>query len=108
MKYFGDWIISGYSDDDYKKLKDAGFSSLVSALLCSRGISDPATAKELLRDDMGLFNDPFLMADMDKAVARIKKAIKNNERVAVYGDYDVDGISSTCLVTDYLRKKGLV
>lgn len=107
MKSFGDWIISDYSDDDYKKLKDAGFSSLVSALLCSRGISDPATARELLRDDTGLFNDPFLMADMAKAVARIKKAIEDNEKVAVYGDYDVDGITSTCLITDYLRKKGL-
>lgn len=107
MKYFGDWIVSGYSKEDYKKLNNAGFSSLVSALLCSRGVSDPAAAKELLRDDIGLFNDPFLMADMVKGITRIKKAIEDKERIAVYGDYDVDGITAACLITDYLRKKGL-
>lgn len=46
------------------------------------------------------------MKDMDKAVARISKALENGEKLAVFGDYDVDGITSTCLLTDYLRSRG--
>ncbi|NLO49359.1 MAG: single-stranded-DNA-specific exonuclease RecJ [Clostridiales bacterium] len=107
MKKYGEWKIMQYSKEDCIRLTKAGFSPLVSALLCSRGIVAPDYAKEMLRDDIDLLADPFLMADMDKAVKRIKTAIKNGERVAVYGDYDVDGITSTCLITDYLRKKGL-
>ncbi len=107
MKKYGDWKIMQYSEDDRIRLTKAGFFPLVSALLCSRNITDPDYAEEMLRDDVDLLEDPFLMADMDKAVSRIKTAIESGERIAVYGDYDVDGITSTCLITDYLRKKEL-
>lgn len=85
----------------------AGYSPLLSAVLCVRGISSPESAREFLECGPGVLADPFMMTDMAAAVERIKLAIDRGEKVAVYGDYDVDGITSTCVLTDHLRKKGL-
>lgn len=85
----------------------AGYSPLLSAVLCVRGINSPESAREFLECGPGALADPFMMTDMAAAVERIKLAIERRERVAVYGDYDVDGITSTCVLTDHLRKKGL-
>ena len=49
---------------------------------------------------------PFLMRDMDKAAARVQQAIANGEKIAVFGDYDVDGITATCILVDYLKSRG--
>ena len=60
MKKYGEWKIMQYSKEDCIRLTKAGFSPLVSALLCSRGIVAPDYAKEMLRDDIDLLADPFL------------------------------------------------
>ncbi len=72
-------------------------------ILMSRGYENPEDIAEFLLDD-GQLTDPFQFIDMDKAVDRIKAAINDNELIAVYGDYDVDGISSCVLLSNYLKK----
>ena len=74
-------------------------------VLASRGLTDPQKAAAYLSCDAQL-HDPFLMTDMDKAVARVQQAIDRGEKIAVFGDYDVDGITSTCMLTDFLRRRG--
>lgn len=85
----------------------AGFSPLLAALLSLRGIHTAAKAYEFLNGGIHSLKDPLLLTDMPLAVGRITRAVRNGEHVAVYGDYDVDGITSTCLLADYLRSIGL-
>ena len=83
-----------------------GVPPLAAAVLCARGLDTVDKAKDFLRSDEGLLWDPFLLKDMDRAVGRIAAALDQREHIAVYGDYDVDGITSTCLLTDFLRAEG--
>ena len=80
---------------------------IVAKVLLNRGFTDAAEAKKFLDKDSGNFYSPQLLCDMDKAVARIKEAIEKKEHVVVYGDYDVDGITSTALLVSYLRNQGV-
>ncbi len=89
-------------------LLDEGYPPLLASILSLRGCGTAESARSFLRGGSELLENPFLLKDMDKAVARIRQAVENGETVAVYGDYDVDGITSTCLLTDYLRSLGLV
>jgi len=84
-----------------------GFSPLLAALLHVRGMDDPAEVRAFLSSSDALLRDPLMMTDMTMAVMRLTRAIATGERVAVYGDYDVDGITSSCMLTDYLRSRGL-
>ena len=105
MKY-EHWQIPAAPEDAIKTLMDAGYPYLVSSVLAARGVTTSEQAAEALEREKTLAYSPFLMKDMDKAVARISKALENGEKLAVFGDYDVDGITSTCLLTDYLRSRG--
>lgn len=80
---------------------------IVAKVLLNRGFTDAAEAKKFLDKNADSFYSPELLCDMDKAVARIKQAIENKEHVVVYGDYDVDGITSTALLVSYLRGHGV-
>jgi len=71
--------------------------SLANSILAARGMTGEYT----------MLHDPLLLPDMQKAADRIKRAIKSREKIAVYGDYDVDGVTATCLLVDYLRSKGI-
>ena len=75
---------------------------LVAQLLIQRGITTYADAKKFFRPELSDLHDPFLMKDMDLAVARIEKAMANDENILVFGDYDVDGTTSVALVSSYL------
>ena len=75
----------------------------IAALLAQRGIETYEQAKDFFRPSLSDLHDPFLMKDMHKAVARIEKAIENNENILVYGDYDVDGTTAVSLVSSYLK-----
>ena len=86
-------------------LRQAGIPALCAKVLSARGMNDPEEARRFLFETPPL-PDPMTMRDMDKAVDRLKAALTRGETVAVYGDYDVDGITSTCLLTDYLRRRG--
>ena len=86
-------------------LVGSGYAPLAAMILASRGIATPALAHDYL-DCSAPLQDPFLMADMDKAVSRVRLALDRGEKIAVFGDYDVDGITATCLLTDFLRRQG--
>ena len=106
MKYQR-WNLAPGNDDAAARLSDSGFSPLLASVLASRGIRDAEDASVFLDQERELSLSPYLMRDMDKAVRRIEEAIANRETVAVFGDYDVDGITSTCVVKDYLTMRGL-
>ena len=76
---------------------------LIACLLLQRGIESYDQAKQFFRPSLTDLHDPYLMKDMDKAVARIEKAIENNENIMVFGDYDVDGTTAVSLVSSYLK-----
>ncbi len=105
MKY-EQWNIPTLDEEKIDALRGAGYPYLVSCVLVSRGIETAEAAAVALERERTLSHSPFLMRDMDKAVARIQQALSDGEKIAVFGDYDVDGITATCLLTDYLRRRG--
>ena len=86
-------------------LVGSGYAPLAAMVLASRGIGDDRQARAYLDCNAPLL-DPFLMTDMDKAAGRVGLAMSRGEKIAVFGDYDVDGITATCLLTDFLRRHG--
>ncbi len=76
---------------------------IIATLLVQRGIESFEQAKQFFRPTLEDLHDPYLMKDMDKAVNRIESAIANNERILVFGDYDVDGTTAVSLVSSYLK-----
>jgi len=78
---------------------------VLSTLLVHRGIRDFDTAKKFFRPDPLHLHDPFLMQDMEKAILRIEKAIAYNEKILVYGDYDVDGTTAVTVVYGFFKKQ---
>src|SRR5262245_32866788 len=79
---------------------------IVAKLLCQRGITDPEEAAKFLSPSLDQLNDPLALADMRVAVDRIMRAIANKERIAIHGDYDVDGITSTVILRRALELLG--
>ena len=104
---FKKWNIGTPAEQDVALLRSAGYPYLLSAVLAARGITSAEAAAEALERDRSLSLSPMLMRDMDRAVARIQQAISGGETIAVFGDYDVDGITSTVLLMDYLRSCGV-
>ena len=100
------WHVAQTDCAAVERLTDAGYPYLVSSVLASRGVSCPEQATEFLTQETTLVHSPFLMKDMDKAVARIDRALSDSERIAIFGDYDVDGITATCIMVDYLKGRG--
>jgi single-stranded-DNA-specific exonuclease len=78
----------------------------VARLLCLRGLADPDAASRFLHPSLDHLNDPFRLADLPKAVERIERAIAGRERIAIHGDYDVDGITSTVILRRALEMLG--
>ena len=108
MQAYGAWRVGKCDDAAADAIWKSGCCRrLTAALLSARGIRTPEEAREFLREDAGLLHDPMAMKDMDKAVRRIRTAVEKKETVAVYGDYDVDGITATALMTSWFRRKGL-
>ena len=103
---FQKWHIADAHPQAAERLKAAGYPCLVSEVLASRGIETAEQAAAFLEHEQRLTYSPFLMADMDKAVARLQQALAAGERMAVFGDYDVDGITATCILVDYLQSRG--
>ena len=92
------------SEKEIKTLsKELNVCNTTASLLVSRDIKSFEAAKTFFRPSLDHLHDPFLMKDMDKAVKRIFEAIKNDEKILIYGDYDVDGTTSVALVCKYLK-----
>lgn len=100
------WIIRQRSERAFLTMREQGVPALVAGALCARGLDTLEKAQSFLSWHPSLLCDPLLMKDMDKAVSRIRQALDQGETIAVFGDYDVDGITSTCLLTHYLRSQG--
>ena len=94
------------NDEAIKLLQSQlGISRNTSIILAQRGINNYHIAKSFFRPKFNNLHDPFLMKDMKSATDRIKEAINNKEKILIYGDYDVDGVASTALLTNFLRQK---
>ena len=101
------WNILGVRDNTAEALADAlGVGTLTAGLLCNRGYTTAESASRFLRMEEELLHSPMLLADMDKAVARIEAALQNNEKIVIYGDYDVDGVTSVSILYLYLSALG--
>ena len=105
MKY-KQWQVAPPCPEGQLALERAGYPPLLAGLLAARGVSGPEEARRVLTPESEVIPDPMLLRDMDRAAARVKLALERGERIAVYGDYDVDGITSTCLLTQFLTARG--
>lgn len=83
-----------------------GVSQITARLLYNRGYDTPDKAASFMNADITSLHDPYLMKDMEKAVFRIRRAIDAGEKIAIYGDYDVDGVTSVTSIYLYLQSKG--
>lgn len=105
MLKYASWDLRLENDATARPLIDAGIPYLNALVLAARGMDDPSEAMGFCRADGALY-DPYLLPDMDKAVARIRTALKDGETIAVYGDYDLDGITSTAILYSLLVSLG--
>lgn len=100
------WIVNSIDKELASDIaEEFGIDPFAALLLVSRGITDEAEIAEFFSDDAPL-SDPFELKDMDKAVDRIRKAMDEGERIAVYGDYDADGVTSTALMYRFFEMNG--
>ena len=101
------WTLKALPDKDIvcALQESLGVSELVATLLAQRGIETFEEAKQFFRPQLSDLYNPFLMKDMDKAVERLHRAISSNEKILVYGDYDVDGTTAVSLMYLFLKDK---
>ena len=104
LKY-GIWKTAQPAPDAVNALAMSGYAPLAAMVLASRGMVNKEDAYAYL-DCNAPLPDPFLMTDMALAAGRVALAMDRGEKIAVFGDYDVDGITATCLLTDFLRRQG--
>ena len=104
LKY-GVWNSAVPEGPSVNALVSGGYAPLVAMILAARGIKTKEQADHYLGCHCDM-PDPFLLTDMDIAAGRVGVAMSRGETIAVYGDYDVDGITATCLLSDFLRSHG--
>lgn len=101
------WVIN--TPPEWAKIdtlaKDLNCSHVIANLLLQRGVNTAEEAHAFFNPTLNMLHDPFQMKDMDKAVTRLEKAIGNEEKVMIYGDYDVDGTTAVSLLYKYLKNK---
>ncbi len=101
------WIICKRSPDLQKKISEKlSLSPVTAQVLINRGVNSEVEAESFINSSLFDLPSPFLMKGMDKAVERLSEAVLNKEKVAIYGDYDVDGITSTSLLFNFLSELG--
>lgn len=100
---FGD---EGRDDEILEMARQMGVSELFAVLLYNRGYKTTAEAERFLRLEASDLHDPYLLADMPQAVDRILSAVENKEKICIYGDYDVDGVTSVTVLYLYLKDLG--
>lgn len=99
------WVVKEVPERDLvlKLSSDINVSEPIAGLLLQRGVFDYDSAKKFFRPLLDGLHDPFLMKDMDKAVSRLEQAILKEEKILIYGDYDVDGTTSVSLFYGFLK-----
>lgn len=101
------WVLAACDADVARRLSDqAGVHPIIARLLVGRGVVDPAAAQEFLSADLAGLTDHGVFAGMAKAVHRIRKAVSGREKITVYGDYDVDGVTGAALLFLELKAMG--
>ena len=102
---YGVWNVGEGAQSAVNALAEGGYAPLAAMVLAARGMQTPAQAVQVLGFDAPL-PDPFSLTDMAAAAGRVGLAMTRGEKIAVFGDYDVDGITATCLLTHFLRRHG--
>jgi single-stranded-DNA-specific exonuclease len=104
------WNIKSKADETIvnQLALDLGIDRVLANMLAQRGIINYEAAKKFFRPSLNDLHDPFLMKDMDKAIIRLEQAIKNREKILVFGDYDVDGTTAVALVYSFFKKLPLL
>ena len=101
------WLLKEFDKDCVVGIsKELHISPITAIILYNRGIRDKESIKAFLNSDYKSLHDPFLLKDMDKAVERINKAKNDGEKITIYGDYDVDGITSIAILYKQLTRLG--
>ena len=101
------WTVGQYDTERVRELVEKlSLKEFLAKVLVAKGFDTPEKADEYLNSSINSLADPFLMKDMDKAVAKIKKSVADKEKIMIYGDYDVDGITSVAALWRYLSFKG--
>ena len=105
------WIIRSYPEEKANSnilaiAEYLGIERIIAELLYNRGYKDPRAAKSFVYMETEMLCDPFAMKDIDKALERIEAALSSGEKITVYGDYDVDGVTAVCTLYLYLKSKG--
>lgn len=95
---------NGHEEDAEQLARELNINNVLATLLIQRGIKTFEAAKTFFRPSLEDLHDPFLMKDMDKAVERITTAIAGNEKILIYGDYDVDGTTSVAMVYSFFHR----
>ena len=100
------WILKNVADEETvtRLSSELGIDPVLTRLLVQRGVGTFQEARAFFRPSLDNLYDPFLMKDMDKAVARVESAVSSGEKMLVYGDYDVDGTTAVSLVYSFLRR----
>lgn len=100
------WLLRRNNENIKEMIKSTGLNEIILSILFNRGINEENKIKKFMRASLDDLYDPFLMKDMDKATDIIKNAIINNKNIVIYGDYDVDGVTSTVILYKALKRCG--
>ncbi|MBI3921895.1 MAG: single-stranded-DNA-specific exonuclease RecJ, partial [Armatimonadetes bacterium] len=93
------WKILGQIDSESRTLAESlNLSPVTARLLRNRGLTEVEAVRKFMTPSLGDFHDPHLMKDMDRAVERLERAVRKNEKILIHGDYDVDGICATAMM----------
>ena len=101
------WVIKPDQGPAAQQLaSQVGLTGIAAQLLINRGVSDPTDARAFLHPTLNALHDPSLIPDLDAAAERVRLAARQNERIVIYGDYDVDGITSTAILMRCIARLG--
>ena len=101
------WNIALLDENQVKRLsEDSSLPLLICRILLNRGIDTPEAVSRFLSSSLADIHDPFLLKDMDRAVARLRMALLAKEKICIYGDYDVDGVTSVVSLVSFLSALG--
>ena len=103
------WVFPPHDPDLHQRYtRELGLQASTASVLVNRGICTMDAARSFLNPSISDLLDPWLLNEMDRAVSRIQRAIRQSERIVIYGDYDVDGITATTLFMEFFKSKGVV